>query len=424
MDNIVKGIKGIVEEEVKNSETSLLSEIRFMTEQLQSEVQQELRGFSTNTQDSIGQLAKTLEVNNTEIQKVTSTINTMKVENQQQLQSIEQKTYHLQENLELLTVKDKSTPSSSNSACPVDQRSTSETTTPAVIKSDHIRITFPTYGMPKDDPDPLNYLAKCHDFLALHPLSDADILTTFRTVLHGTARDWWEIARSRINAWSEFETNFLKAFLSEDYEDELAERVRNRRQNENENIRDFAFSYRALCRKWNPSLTESGIVKLILKNIKPLLASQLRGRVDTVEDLVRLGHQFEKDYQQQLDYNQRMSSKTVNPMPKNTTSGPPSDRSRPSVLCWRCSGDHPPGSCPQYHSPGPSFNYKQQTPKFQKPKGTPGNGSVSVVKAKSSVHSQQAQESSHSETTCHPVATSFSPTQLHFHRCMAWKSYR
>lgn len=64
---------------------------------------------------------------------------------------------------------------------------------PAVIKSDHIKMTFPTYRGPNDDPDPVNYLSICQDFLALRPLSDADILATFRTLLQGTPRDWWKL---------------------------------------------------------------------------------------------------------------------------------------------------------------------------------------------------------------------------------------
>lgn len=143
------------------------------------------------------------------------------------------------------------------------------------------------------------YLACCQDFLALHPLVDADILATFRTVLYGTARDWWEVARTSVASWTEFESAFLSAFLSEDYEDELADRVRIRTQGEKESIRDFAFSYRALCKRWKSTLTEIELVKMILKNIKPYLASQLRGRVNTVEELVKLGHQLEKDFAQQ-----------------------------------------------------------------------------------------------------------------------------
>ncbi len=63
-------------------------------------------------------------------------------------------------------------------------------TAPAV-KSDHSKLTFPTFGRSTDDPDPLLYLERCQDFLALHPLTDADILATYCTVLFSTARDWW-----------------------------------------------------------------------------------------------------------------------------------------------------------------------------------------------------------------------------------------
>ncbi len=115
-------------------------------------------------------------------------------------------------------------------------------------KSDHLKLTFPTFGRPSDDADPLLYLTRCQDFLALHPLAETDLLATFRNVLHGTARDWWEVARSSVTTWNEFETVFLSAFLSEDYEDELAERVRTRYQGERESIRDFAFTYCALCK--------------------------------------------------------------------------------------------------------------------------------------------------------------------------------
>lgn len=145
--------------------------------------------------------------------------------------------------------------------------------------------------------------------MALHPLTDTDILATFRTVLHGTTRDWWEVRHSSISTWSEFEAAFLSAFLSEDYEDELAERVRTKIQGEKESIRDFAFSYRALCKRWKTDLPEGEIVKMILKNIKPYLASQLHSRVSTVEELVKLGHQLEKDYEQQLRYEGRMGPK-------------------------------------------------------------------------------------------------------------------
>lgn len=53
MDKLVKGIKVVVEEELKHLETSLLSVIRFMVEQLQIELQKELKCFHTTAQESI-----------------------------------------------------------------------------------------------------------------------------------------------------------------------------------------------------------------------------------------------------------------------------------------------------------------------------------------------------------------------------------
>ncbi|XP_030649811.1 transmembrane protease serine 9-like [Chanos chanos] len=176
-----------------------------------------------------------------------------------------------------------------NSALPGDLRGMFMGKTP-------IKIQFPCFGRKEDDPDPLRFLENCNDYLALNHLHDDEIIATLRNVLFGTARDWWDVARENITSWAEFETRFLSAFLSEDYDDELAERVRTRVQGETESVRDFAFSYRALCKRWKPGITEPKIVKLILKNITPRLASQLRGRVKDVEELVRLGTQLEKDW--------------------------------------------------------------------------------------------------------------------------------
>ncbi len=108
----------------------------------------------------------------------------------------------------------------------------------------------------EDTVDPLLYLEKCNDYLALQPLTQEELFVTLRNVLHGTARDWWDVARLEITTWDEFEQKFRTAFLSEDYEDELAERIRTRVQGEEESIRDFAYMYRSLCKRWKPDIEE------------------------------------------------------------------------------------------------------------------------------------------------------------------------
>lgn len=53
-----------------------------------------------------------------------------------------------------------------------------------------VKMHFPTFGKMEDVQDPLLFLEKCKDFLALHPLSDTELIATLRNVLQGTARDW------------------------------------------------------------------------------------------------------------------------------------------------------------------------------------------------------------------------------------------
>ncbi|XP_076135686.1 uncharacterized protein LOC143118491 [Alosa pseudoharengus] len=261
-------------EELKYQDVARTTEVSFMIRQLQLEVQQEIQGNQQVFTAIQVDLSEKMDHCISELDQLAISV----------------------KNLQTLVLQKNTEPVYSP---PVSLLPTS---VPNTVKTDHLKLAFPTYGRPQDDPDPVLYLAKCRDFLAVQPLSDVDILATFRTVLHGTARDWWEIARVQVGTWAEFQRDFLSAFLSEDYEEELADRVRSRRQGDSEPIRDFAFSYRALCKRWNPNMAELDIVKMILKNTKPQLTSQLRGRVNTVDELVRLGHQLEKDLEQQAQY--------------------------------------------------------------------------------------------------------------------------
>lgn len=59
-----------------------------------------------------------------------------------------------------------------------------------------IKLIFPNFGRPEDDPT--LYLEKCQDFLTLKPMSNEEILATLRSVLNGTAKDWWETVRNQV----------------------------------------------------------------------------------------------------------------------------------------------------------------------------------------------------------------------------------
>ncbi|KAL1262313.1 hypothetical protein QQF64_007578 [Cirrhinus molitorella] len=207
-DQLIKAVQLMITKEIKKMELTFTSVVQDKVEQLRMEVQQDIKTVQRALQSSLDQVTTDLQQCETQIDKCHTCV------------------AELQNDFQVYN-KQNAEPQTAN-APPVSSTHPVETVANPLpvplIKSDHIKLTFPTFGRPIDDTDPLLYLTKCQDFLALHPLPDTDLLATFRTVLHGTARDWWEVSRSNITTWKEFETAFLSAFLSEDYEDELAER--------------------------------------------------------------------------------------------------------------------------------------------------------------------------------------------------------
>lgn len=59
--------------------------------------------------------------------------------------------------------------------------------------------------------------------MSLNPLPHEELMVTFRNVLHGTSRDWWDVIHVYIHSCADFQIKFLSAFVSEEDEDELAE---------------------------------------------------------------------------------------------------------------------------------------------------------------------------------------------------------
>lgn len=220
-----------------------------------------------------------------------------------------------------------------------------------------IKMIFPSFGGVHDENDPLVYLERCKDFLALRPMSNSEILATMRSVLHASARDWWVTVRFKVGTWESFQQAFLAVFLPEVYQDVLEDQVRNRLQGANESVRDFTFSFQALFKHWKKEATEDEVLKALLKAMNPCFASQLRGRAQTVEELVRLGTQIERDYDHQRKYNQLQLSKSTT-FDQNSQARKikevepkailPSEQRNPSLLCWRCHENHSPGSCPNF----------------------------------------------------------------------------
>lgn len=141
-----------------------------------------------------------------------------------------------------------------------------------------VKTEFPNFNSSEDD-DPVTFTERCKEYLAIRPLSDYEILASLTLVLKDTAKDWWVAEKRNVQTWEQFKGVFLRSFLNEDYENETARRLLERKQGAQETIQDFAFHYRALCLKWKKDMSEKEILQSILRNCNPRLASLLRGTV-------------------------------------------------------------------------------------------------------------------------------------------------
>ncbi len=110
--------------------------------------------------------------------------------------------------------------------------------------------------------------------------------------------------------WKQFKHDFLYSFLTDDYETEAAKRLLERKQGSRESIRDFAYHYRVLCLRWKKEMKEKEIVQAILRNCNPRLASLLRGTVKEVSELVRIGTQIERDFEEAKKYWSQVNADT------------------------------------------------------------------------------------------------------------------
>ncbi|XP_051787189.1 uncharacterized protein LOC127529004 [Erpetoichthys calabaricus] len=158
------------------------------------------------------------------------------------------------------------------------------------------RMEFPKLAPQCTPTGIVDFVEEVDLFVELHPLSGAELRGFLNTALSGPARSWWFAERHKCNTWAEFRAAFLKAFLSDEYQVLLEEKLRTFVQKPSQSLRDFVFEFRALCLKWRSDMREEEILRRVLDACDPRVAATLRGVVKSVDELVKVGSRVEKDW--------------------------------------------------------------------------------------------------------------------------------
>ncbi len=150
-DQLIKAMKVMVTGELQKSESTLISEVRFMVEQVQLELQKDIQATQENYRKDCEQLSKEISHCSTQLHALSHYFKDLQLEMSNYFKPPEKVVADLSRSA--LLPSHHTIPSSSqpSEAAPISHH------TPAV-KSDHLKLTFPTFGRPSDDSDPLLYL--------------------------------------------------------------------------------------------------------------------------------------------------------------------------------------------------------------------------------------------------------------------------
>lgn len=53
-----------------------------------------------------------------------------------------------------------------------------------------VKLEFPSFSNSEGE-DPVTFIERCEEYVAIRPLNDCEILASLTSVLKGTAKDWW-----------------------------------------------------------------------------------------------------------------------------------------------------------------------------------------------------------------------------------------
>lgn len=156
------------------------------------------------------------------------------------------------------------------SATQIRQQNKTYDTSPIPIQVDTplhrspIKMDFPRFSNAEGE-DPLVSIEWSEEYMAVHPLTDNEILPTLSSVLREAER-----------------------------------RIRDGIQRPGQHIQYFAFQYRELTEI--PKMTEKEIMQATLQNCNPQIASMLCSTVTSVGELVQVGTLIEKDLRVAHEY--------------------------------------------------------------------------------------------------------------------------
>lgn len=169
------------------------------------------------------------------------------------------------------------------------------------------------------DDSVLTFLQRLEELRESRGISKDRLFRSAVELFTGDALIWYRASRSRFHNWDELVLGLREDFLPADYEEDLWEEIRNRRQRNDESLREFVHSMESLFSRFTRLPSEESRTKIMRRNMCPYLQRALAlQEIKGVQELIKLGRVIEDTEKRAASFAPQMEEKKSSSKEKPT----------------------------------------------------------------------------------------------------------
>jgi len=142
----------------------------------------------------------------------------------------------------------------------------------------------------------MNFLEEVEELVETHSVEEGDLLSGIGSLLTGSAKIWHKSMKNRIYTWNAFRKTIRQAFMPNDDDDTIIDRLKKMRQRAEESYVVYEARMQELFRRLENPLDEKKRLKLLLDGLHLFYRTKIRSAdLITTRDLRRACNQLEPD---------------------------------------------------------------------------------------------------------------------------------
>jgi hypothetical protein len=198
-----------------------------------------------------------------------------------------------------------------------------------------------------------NFLEKVTDYATARNVSDEVLFEGFIELVEGKAFTWYRSVKSSVLNWEDLKTKLKNDFLPPNYEDEIWEQIKARKQRKGEPVVLFFAELENLFNRISRIVCEATRVKFLRQNLLPDYLSHIAlSNTDTVQELLAVVKRLEEaEYFKNKNIAYRESRNKVTPLRRTapqvsevaeenltvpSVSDSKNENASKTLICWNC----------------------------------------------------------------------------------------